>query len=104
LKHADKDPTGSIEFDPFSNEMFLLYSAAALARIGEPLSMEEDATSFFVTMSRPELIHADSKKKMHLDAFEKFNSIPKGEFLEVFSIAWGKGLLRGHGFITPSYG
>ena|ERR1700730_3966433 len=43
FKHADRDATGTFEFNPFANEMLLFFSATALEKMGEPLGIEENA-------------------------------------------------------------
>jgi hypothetical protein len=62
--------------------------------MGEPPGMEEDAFFVFELMLRPNLLSEDTKKKCPPNAFERFNSIPKGEFLELFSMGWNQGRFR----------
>jgi hypothetical protein len=102
FKHADLDPDGTIELSTLNTEVLMIYSMVALSRMGEPLTMEENAMLLWLSFSNPQLLGDDARQRIEPETFEQFSSIPKGEYLNEFSQVWGDGIFRGKfEFITP---
>ena len=47
FKHADRDPTGTIAFDPSLTEPFILLSLLTVEALGVPHTLEESAFGFW---------------------------------------------------------
>ncbi len=101
LKHADRDPYGTIELSSLHTEAFTVYSIAAISKMGEKLSTSETAALFWLSFSNPQLIEEGVRKNIRPEVFQQISSIPKGRFLEFFSQAWEAGRFRGNFTFTP---
>jgi hypothetical protein len=95
FKHADRDPDGTLEFPFIANEMFMFFSCIALEKMGKTVGMEETAMLFYFMLSNPDLIREDARKNIPSEVFDEFNSVTKRDFLNQFSIAWGRGHVKG---------
>ena len=65
----------------------MLYSLVALSRMGEKMTMHENAMLFWISFSNPQLIVEDVRKNIPANVFEQFVSLTKRQFLQEFSNA-----------------
>jgi hypothetical protein len=89
FKHADRDPDGSIEFDPVASETFMLFAILGLATIKEPNTDEEAAFMFWRYFHHPNQL-TEAGRKTYVDGIPddrlaEIRSIPKDQFFEAFT-------------------
>jgi len=97
LKHADRGKMGIakvFEFNPESNEHFIIFSIIGLRYLGEQLSAEEIAFERWQMFKNPDLL-TDAGKELFEQNFtvEKLAVIratPKHKFLEAFHLIVGQ--------------
>jgi hypothetical protein len=100
FKHGDRDPEGSIDFNPDLSDWFILFATYARRLCCEPQSEEETLFTWWIQINRPHLLTEDGRKFVadripdhELNNFRTFN---KREFREVWRQA---GLLKKRPFI-----
>lgn len=89
MKHAERDKDGAaatLEFEPDSNDNFIMFTIFGLKYLGENLAAEEIAFERWQMFQKPHLL-ADSGKNLFEKTFTTENlsairAIPKSKFLE----------------------
>ena len=66
LKHADKDPTASVEFDPANNEFFMMYTCLGLQLLEVKQNIAQAAFMFFQMLSRPDILTDSGRADMEI--------------------------------------
>lgn len=90
FKHADKDPnpTGEIEFSPFGNLMFLVFTIMGLGDLGEKTSLPMNALVSWLAVNEPDLISVEFRKRLTersgIEDFEDIKRFPKAEFFNCY--------------------
>ena len=56
LKHADRDSTESVEFDPINNEFFILYTGLGLELLGVKPNIARAAFTLYQMLSHPDIL------------------------------------------------
>lgn len=64
LKHADKDPDGTLEFDEVANESFLLDACLTLTEVSDQVLSEVNVYLGWFTTANPELRSALSNNQI----------------------------------------
>ena len=89
FKHADRDPDGSIEFDRYVSEVFLLFAILGLGTIKEPNTDEEAAFMFWRYFHCPEQLTESGRKRfvdgIPIEVLAEIRGIPKEQFFEAFT-------------------
>ena len=88
--------TSSIELSSLHTEAFIVYSIAAISKMGENLSVIETAALFWLSFSNPQLIEEGVRKKVDPEVFKQMKTISKRLFLEAFHKVWEVGQIRGN--------
>lgn len=94
MKHADKGNMGlakTFDFNPKSNEHFIIFAIIGLKYLGENLRVEEIAFERWQMFENPDLM-TDAGKALFKQSFttaqvEMLRSIQKHKFLEAFRLA-----------------
>lgn len=93
MKHADRGKMGSartFEFDPESNDNFIMFSIIGIRYLGEKLGAEEIAFERWHTFRNPNLMSDAGKtqfeKTFTATQLEAFRGIKKHKFLEAFRL------------------
>jgi hypothetical protein len=88
FKHGDRDPEGSIDFNPDLSDSFILFATYARCLCREPQSEEETLFMWRIQINRPHLLTEDGRKfvadripEKELNNIRTFN---KREFREVW--------------------
>ncbi|MGB7125558.1 MAG: hypothetical protein WBD42_01845 [Methylovirgula sp.] len=88
FKHADNDPAGTVEFSPFGNLVFLMFSAGGLKLLGEQSSHAVNALVFWLTLHQPELITPEYRKlfadRIDIQTLQDVRAIPKADFFTIY--------------------
>lgn len=88
FKHADNDPEGTVEFSPFGNLMFMMFSIAGLGVLGEKTSYPMNALVAWLAIHQPELISAEFRKHFvergGIENIEGVKGTPKQLFYEAY--------------------
>ena len=61
LKHADRDPAETVEFDPVNNEFFILYTGLGLELLGVKPNIARAAFTLYQMLSRPDILTESGK-------------------------------------------
>ena len=64
LKHADRDPTESVEFDPINNEFFIMYTCLGLELLGVKPNIARAAFNLYQMLSRPDILTEKGRKEL----------------------------------------
>ena len=64
LKHADKDPAASAEFDPVNNEFFIMYACLGLELLGVKQTIAQAAFKLYQMLSRPDILTDDGRSEI----------------------------------------
>jgi len=104
LKHADKDPEGSIELIPFANIMFLMFAVAGLGTLSQESSDNERIFAMWLNFHEPDLV-ADSFKsfaKEHIKSEDsaKLRTLSKVEFFKASKMSFSDLRRRGAAQVT----
>ena len=81
LKHADRDPETSIEFDTSAPEGFILASVVELGQLGIGPNVLRFGFAIYFGFHSPDLFTKKFFQDFHLDRFPKVN-LPRPIFLE----------------------
>ena len=87
FKHADRDPDGVFQFNPFANEMLLFFSIKALEKMGEELGIEEGAFVQWIFVSRPDFLYEGAYDSTPANVIENFRNMGKLEFFKGY-VEW----------------
>lgn len=97
LKHADKGKMGlakTFEFNPESNNHFILFAIIGLKFLGEPSTAEERAYELWQVFRNPNLlkpaVRDDFSKEFTIEAIAKIQDLGKQDFLEVIRKGYNK--------------
>ncbi len=86
FKHADNDPEGMVEFPPFANLTFIMFSIAGLGLLGEKTSYPMNALVAWLTIHQPELVSAELRKlfanRIPIEDARDVGAIPKADFFK----------------------
>ena len=88
LKHADKDPTATVEFDPASNEFFIMFTCLGLKLLGIKPNIARAGFVLHQMLSHPEILTNQGKSLLapYPDAMKnQALQIPKKEFFEAYA-------------------
>jgi hypothetical protein len=95
FKHGDRDPEGSIDFNPDLTEWFILFATYARALCREPQSEEETLFTWWFQLNRPDVLTEEGRRfigdRIPVDKLENIRTLSKREFRQVWSQA---GLLK----------
>ena len=96
LKHADRNPSETIEFNPSINEAFIMYTCLGLELLGSKPNIARAAFTLHQMLSKPEILSENGKAE--LDRFPESIrnaalAVPKPLFFEAYS-AYHKSLGR----------
>jgi hypothetical protein len=92
FKHADNDPDpqGELEFSPFGNLLFIVFSIMGLGAVGERTSFAMNALVTWLTIHQPDLISADYRKRfierVNVEDIEDVRKLAKAEFFESYMV------------------
>ncbi len=67
FKHADKDPTASVEFDPTNNVFFIMYTCLGLELLGIKPNIARAAFTLHQMLSMPQIL--TEKGRVEVEAF-----------------------------------
>lgn len=88
FKHANNDPEGTIEFSPFGNIVFIMFSAGGLRLLGEQSSYAVNALILWLTVHEPDLITAEYRKlfadRIGVQSLQDVRAIPKADFFKTY--------------------
>ncbi len=103
FKHADNDPKATIEFSPFGNLMFLVFSIMGLGMIGEPTSRQMNVLVLWLSINKADLISPRVFKKRltqrsGIEDFEEHQAAPE---VRVFPVLHGR--QYGSRLIAPTF-
>jgi hypothetical protein len=88
FKHGDRDPEGSIEFNPELTEWFLLYATYARDLCGESQSEEETLFTWWLQINKPHLLTEEGSKfvsdRIPINELEKVRTLTRPQFREVW--------------------
>ena len=97
MKHADRGKMGTtktFEFDPESNDNFIMWAIFGLGYLGENLGPEEIAFERWQLFQNPDLISDAGKelfdKTYTIKKIETIRAIPKHKFLETIRLLIGQ--------------
>jgi hypothetical protein len=86
FKHADRDPEGSIEFNPELTEFLFLFASFARELCDYPVTEEEHLFAWWLQLHRPELLTDQGRKfvgdHVPIDALNGIRTLTRGEFRE----------------------
>jgi hypothetical protein len=89
FKHADKDPSATVEFDPIITELFMLFTCLGLEILGQSPDEVRAAFNIYNFLRNPQLLTEKGKAKF-IDAIPEQNrkyvlSMPKERFFETYT-------------------
>lgn len=91
FKHADKDPEGSIDFNPALSELFIFMSILGVRLSGETLNDAEEAFNFWTYFHKPNWLTPKGRERfvesIPVDHLENIRRLPKNEFFKVILAA-----------------
>jgi hypothetical protein len=87
LKHADHDPDGTIDFNPITSELFIIFAIVGLETVGILSNEYEFTFMWWFLFNRPHLLTQEGAKKISeffpLDAIAELSGLPKVEFFDI---------------------
>lgn len=106
FKHANKDPDGVTEFNPASNEVFILFCCKALESIGIEPSIPRGAfVLYWMVTTDPIMLTEDGVAKLEsipVESRRAAASLPKEKFLSLYTYFCD--LQTGYRFALGSFG
>jgi hypothetical protein len=90
FKHADSDsdPATQIQFSPFGNLMFIVFSIMGLGMVGAATSYQMNALIVWLSIHEPNLISGEFIKRLTeasgIEDFEDIERLPKHEFFQAY--------------------
>lgn len=88
FKHGDRDPEGSIDFNPNLSESFLLFATYARRLCLKPQSEEENLFAWWIQINRPDMLTEEGRKfvadRIAADSIDEIRTLNKREFREVW--------------------
>ena len=90
FKHADNDPDpdGQIEFSPFGNLMFIVFSIMGLGVVGGATSYQMNALILWLSIHEPNFLSAEFMKRLTqrsgIEDFEDIKRLQKAEFFQAY--------------------
>ena len=88
LKHADRDPAETVEFDPTNNEFLILYTGLGLELLGVKPNIPRAAFTLYQMLSRPDILTKAGKADLEpfpQSMIEEVLSMKKSAFYEHYS-------------------
>jgi hypothetical protein len=86
FKHADNDPDTDIEFSPFGNLIFMVFSIMGLGMVNQRISNQMNALVLWLNIHQPDLISAEFRTRLvqrsGIEDFEDIKQLPKYEFFQ----------------------
>ena len=97
FKHADKDPDGTIEFDPKGSEEFILFTSFGLELLGRSPDEVRGAFNIYYALHNHHLL-TEKGQSFFIDSIPEENrkyalSMPKQQFFEVYTLLRKRHLL-----------
>ena len=94
FKHADKDPSATIEFNPEITPGMMLFTAFGLKVLGQPTNELREAFATYLAILRPKILKEPLKSQM-ISAFppdmrKSIRNQPRRDFLEAFRLMKGR--------------
>ena len=91
FKHANKDPSGSIDFVPATTVLFLMASLSGLRTMKEEAGREGVAFFYWLCFHQPDWIKMEFRKSLEdrisVKGIAEIKSVKKADFLKVFDLA-----------------
>jgi hypothetical protein len=88
FKHGDRDPEGTLEFDPDLTEFFILYASYARRLCGVPQSDQESLFGWWIQINRTDTLTEQGRKfigdRIPVDALKKLRKLTRGQFRDVW--------------------
>jgi hypothetical protein len=88
FKHGDRDPEGSIDFNPDLTEWFILFATYARALCRAPQSDEETLFTWWLQINKPDILTEQGRKfvadHVPVDYLENIRTLSKSRFREAF--------------------
>jgi hypothetical protein len=95
FKHADKDPSGIIEFDPVVTDAFMLFTSGGMEILGKQPDGIRGAFNVYYGLSHLHLLSDRGKEKsigaVPKEKRERILSMPKYQFLAWYTLFAGTG-------------
>ena len=90
FKHAEKDPSGIVEFDPIINEHLMMFTSLGLEILGQSPDEVRGAFNIYYSLRNPHLLTEKGKAKF-IDAVPEESrkcvlSMPKEKFIEYYTL------------------
>ena len=90
FKHATRDPSKTITFNPTITEIFILCSIAGLELLGIKLNITREAFNFWIYIHRPSLLAEEFKKLfinfLPVNSLREIKRIQRGEFFHSYKL------------------
>ena len=89
FKHAEKDPCGTIEFDPSITEFFIIFTLMGLEILGREPDEVRRAFFIYYLLRNPDLLTEKAKVKldtMGRDGLQYALNMPKQQFFEFYTL------------------
>lgn len=90
FKHADRDPAGTMEFDPIITELFIMFTSLGLEVLGRKPDEVRGAFNIYYGLHNPHLLTEKGKAEFIGAVPEESRnfslSMPKQQFFEVYTL------------------
>jgi hypothetical protein len=89
FKHADSDPSGTLEFDPFVTDTFMIFTSLGLELLGRKPDEVRGAFNIYFALRNPHLLTDKGTARFINGVPEESRkyalSMPKEQFFEVYT-------------------
>ena len=87
LKHAEHDPDGTIDFNPITSELFIIFAIVGLETMGILNNEYEFSFQWWFLLNRPHLLTQEGANRIGelfpVDAIVELRDLPKIEFFNI---------------------
>jgi hypothetical protein len=90
FKHANKDPSATLEFDPITTELFIIFTSLGLEILGQRPDEVRGAFIIYFSLRNPHLLTEKGKAKfidkVPEEKRKRVLSMPKEQFFEAYTL------------------